>query len=137
LEGVARTTEEGDRRYAPGNWMKGCKEFFVDCLGHAIEHFMLCAWDEEKDIWTHLSHTATNIAFILWALASEGKVTGRDFQRAAVIAQDEKREAEIQANAAAHSSREAGMLSMKSSSEPLPTTTKPYFGYSIAGIPLE
>lgn len=67
MEAVARTREEGDRRYAPGNWMKGSREFFVDCLEHAIEYLMLCVWDEEEDIWTHLGHAATNIAFILWA----------------------------------------------------------------------
>src|SRR5215469_11959942 len=62
MEAVAKTRAEGDQKYAPGNWMQGSKEFFVDCLGHAIEHLMLCAWDDD-DLHTHLGHAATNIAF--------------------------------------------------------------------------
>jgi hypothetical protein len=53
---------------------------------------MLCAWDDEEDMLTHLGHAACNIGFMLWALIM-GKVTRRDFQRAAVIDQDEKQEA--------------------------------------------
>ena len=89
MQAVAKTRAEGDRKYAPGNWVQGSKEFFVDCLSHAIEHLMLCAWDDEEDMLTHLGHTACNIGFILWALI-KGKVTR--FQRAAVIVEDEKRE---------------------------------------------
>jgi hypothetical protein len=85
MAAVADTRVEGDVKYGVGNWMKGSKEFFVDCLGHAIEHLMLCAWDEEESIWTHLGHAATNIAFILWAL-KRGKVTRADFQNAATVA---------------------------------------------------
>src|SRR5215467_13124792 len=40
MEAVAATRVDGDRRYAPGNWMQGSREFWVDCLGHAIEHLM-------------------------------------------------------------------------------------------------
>jgi hypothetical protein len=87
MQAVAKTRAEGDRKYAPGNWMKGSREFFVDCLGHAIEHLMLCVWDDEEDMLTHLGHAATNIGFILWALI-RGKVTRRDFQRAAVVELD-------------------------------------------------
>jgi len=137
MEAVARTREEGDRKYRPGNWMKGSKEFFVDCLGHAIEHLVLCVWDEEESLWTHLGHAATNIGFILWALA-RGKVSRRDFQRAAVVAQDEKREAEarmlmqqqqtILKAQATQLQTESGMPLMKSSSEPFPTTTGCSYG---------
>jgi len=84
MQAVAETRVEGDRKYEPGNWMLGSKEFFVDCLGHAIEHLMECAWDDQEDLETHLGHAATNIAFILWALA-RGKVTRDDFRNAAVI----------------------------------------------------
>jgi hypothetical protein len=34
----AGTRAEANRKYAPGNWQQGSKEFFVDCLAHAIEH---------------------------------------------------------------------------------------------------
>src|SRR5215471_7836447 len=64
MEAVADTRVEGDRKYAPGNWMKGDKEFFVDCLSHAIDHLMDCAWDDHEDLETHLGHAATNIGFI-------------------------------------------------------------------------
>ena len=142
MEAVARTREEGDRKYAPGNWMKGSKEFFVDCLGHAIEHLMLCAWDDEESIFTHFGHAATNIGFILWALA-RGKVTRRDFQRAAVIAQDEKQDALkrlqmeqqqqiLKTQAQAQLQTQSGMLSTKSLSEPLPTTTGCFCGSSVS-----
>jgi hypothetical protein len=133
MQAVAKTRAEGDRKYQPGNWMKGNKEFFVDCLGHAIEHLMLCAWDEEEDIFTHLGHAATNIGFILWALI-RGKVTRRDFQRAAVVDLDEKLEALMAAQQQLQT-QQSGMPLMNSSREPSPTTTKPFFGYSIAGIP--
>jgi hypothetical protein len=139
MEAVARTREEGDRKYAPGNWMKGSKEFFVDCLGHAIEHLVLCVWDEEESLWTHLGHAATNIGFILWALA-RGKVSRRDFQRAAVVAQDEKREAMIRSQMqqqqellkAQMAAQLQSMPLMKSSSEPSPTTIGGCCGSSVS-----
>jgi hypothetical protein len=119
MEAVANTRAEGDRKYAPGNWMRGGKEFFVDCLAHAIGHLMECSWDEQEDFETHLGHAACNIGFILWAL-KRGMVTKRDFQRAAVIVEDEKREAmnslisEAQEKAAAQLQSQTGMLSTKS-----------------------
>jgi hypothetical protein len=132
MEAVARTREEGDRKYKPGNWMKGSKEFFVDCLGHAIEHLVLCVWDEEEDLWTHLGHAATNIGFILWGMA-RGKVSRRDFQRAAVVAQDEKEQVlkaqQAKMLAQAQLQSQASMPLMKSSSEPLPSTTGCSCGY--------
>src|SRR5215469_282345 len=36
LEEVAWARYEGDSKYKPGNWMQGNKEFFIDCLDHAI-----------------------------------------------------------------------------------------------------
>jgi hypothetical protein len=85
MAAVADTRVEGDRKYAPGNWMQGNKEFFVDCLGHAIEHLVECAWDDQEDLETHLGHAATNIAFMLWGL-KRNKFTRTDLQNAALIA---------------------------------------------------
>ena len=62
---------EGDLKYGAGNWQKGNKEFFVDCLGHAIEHLMLFAWDDHESLETHLGHAATNIA--LCSMGTEEK----------------------------------------------------------------
>ena len=59
---ASHTRVEGDLKYGAGNWQQGSKEFFVDRLGHAIEHLVLCAWDDD-DLHTHLGHAATNIAF--------------------------------------------------------------------------
>jgi Domain of unknown function (DUF5664) len=84
MAAVADTRVEGDRKYKPGNWMQGNKEFFVDCLGHAIEHLMECAWDDQEDLETHLGHAATNIAFLLWGL-KRNKFTRTDLQNAALI----------------------------------------------------
>ena len=50
LEAVARTRLEGDRKYEPGNWRKGDKEFFVDCLSHAIQHLLDAPWEETEDL---------------------------------------------------------------------------------------
>jgi hypothetical protein len=84
MEAVADTRAEGDCKYEPGNWEQGSEEFFVDCLSHAIEHLMLCSFDEDESIETHLGHAATNIGFILWAL-KRGRVTRESFQRAGLI----------------------------------------------------
>jgi hypothetical protein len=84
MEEVAATRTEGDRKYGPNNWMRGSREFFVDCLGHAIDHLMDCAWDEKEPLETHLGHAATNIGFILWAL-KRGIITKADLQNAAMF----------------------------------------------------
>src|SRR5262245_46631582 len=84
MEAVADTRVEGDVKYGVGNWMQGSKEFFVDCLGHAIGHLMDCAWDDEEDLKTHLGHAATNIGFMLWAL-KRNKFNKTDLQNAAMV----------------------------------------------------
>ena len=84
LEVVAETRVHGDLKYEPGNWMKGDKEFFVDCLSHAIQHLMDAPWDNDEDFDTHLGHAACNLAFILWAWR-RGKISREDFQNAAAI----------------------------------------------------
>lgn len=84
MEAVADARVAGDRRYAPNNWQSGDREFFIDCLSHAIDHLMDCPWDEEESLETHLGHAATNIAFLLWAL-KRGKVCKADLQIAALI----------------------------------------------------
>lgn len=84
IQEVAWTRYEGDNKYEPGNWMKGSKEFFIDCLNHAIEHLQDAPFDETEDIYTHLGHSACNIGFILWALR-RGIITREDFQNAALI----------------------------------------------------
>lgn len=84
MEAVAWTRLEGDRKYEPGNWKNGDREFFADCMSHAIQHLMDAPWDEEEDLTTHLGHAATNIAFILWAL-KRGRITREDFQRIACL----------------------------------------------------
>ena len=86
LEAVAWTRLEGDRKYAPGNWQKGDREFFVDCLSHAIQHLMDAPWEETEDFETHLAHAATNIAFILWA-KRRGLVSREDFRQVAQLFQ--------------------------------------------------
>jgi hypothetical protein len=86
LEAVAWTRLEGDRKYAPGNWMLGDKEFFVDALSHAIQHLIDAPWDGAEDFDTHLAHAATNIAFILWA-KRRGVVSREDFQQVARLLQ--------------------------------------------------
>jgi hypothetical protein len=43
---------------------------------------MICAWDDEEDLYTHLGHAATNIGLMLWALV-RGKLTSDDLQDAA------------------------------------------------------
>jgi hypothetical protein len=86
LEAVAWTRLEGDRKYAPGNWQKGGKEFFVDCLSHAIQHLMDAPWEETEDFDTQLAHAATNIAFILWA-RRRGVVSCEDFRQVARLLQ--------------------------------------------------
>ena len=85
IEAVAETRCEGDRKYEPGNWMKGDREFFVDCLSHAIQHLLDAPWEEEEILETHLGHAATNIAFILWALR-RGKIQSEDFRNVARLA---------------------------------------------------
>ena len=82
LEAVAWTRLEGDRKYEPGNWQKGDKDFFVDCLSHAIQHLMDAPWGAAEDFDTHLGHAACNIAFILWA-KRRGVVSREDFQQVA------------------------------------------------------
>ena len=82
MELVGWTRFDGDARYQPGNWMKGDREFFIDCLSHAIEHCMLAPFDEAEDFTTHLGHAACNLAFIAWAVR-RGKVTREDFVNAA------------------------------------------------------
>jgi hypothetical protein len=82
LEAVARTRLEGDRKYGPGNWQQGDKEFFMDCLSHAIQHLMDAPWDDAEEFDTHLGHAACNIAFILWA-KRRGLVDRDDFQQVA------------------------------------------------------
>jgi len=84
LEAVAWTRLEGDRKYEPGNWQKGDKEFFVDCLSHAIQHLMDAPWEAAEDFDTHLGHAACNIAFILWA-KRRGVVSREDFQQVALL----------------------------------------------------
>jgi hypothetical protein len=81
MEAVAWTRLEGDVEYEPGNWMDGDREFFVDCLGHAIEHLLLAPFDYSED---HFGHAATNIGFILWAI-KHGKVERSDFSNAAKL----------------------------------------------------
>jgi len=82
LEAVAWTRLEGDRKYEPGNWKKGDREFFVDSLSHAIQHLLDAPWEESEDFDTHLAHAACNIAFILWA-KRRGVVSVKDFQQVA------------------------------------------------------
>jgi hypothetical protein len=84
LEAVADTRLHGDRKYQPANWMRGDKEFFVDCLSHAIKHLIDAPWDSDEDFDTHLGHAACNIAFILWA-KRRGKISREDYQNAARI----------------------------------------------------
>jgi hypothetical protein len=84
MEAVAWTRYEGDTKYDPGNWRQGDKEFFVDCLSHAIEHLFDMPFDEQEDPYTHLGHAACNIGFILWAM-KRGIVTREDFVNAARI----------------------------------------------------
>jgi len=84
LEAVAETRLHGDRKYKPGNWMQGDREFFVDCLSHAIKHLIDAPWDNDEDFYTHLGHAACNIAFILWA-RRRGKISHEDYQNAAAI----------------------------------------------------
>jgi hypothetical protein len=84
MAAVADTRVEGDCKYGVNNWTEGDEEFFVDCLGHAIEHLMLCAWDEDESLETHLGHAATNIGFILWALKRR-KISRESLQSAALI----------------------------------------------------
>jgi hypothetical protein len=81
IEAVAWTRFDGDAKYAPGNWMQGDREFFVDCLSHAIQHLYSVPWDTSED---HLGHAATNIGFILWAL-KHGKVEQADFARVSQV----------------------------------------------------
>jgi hypothetical protein len=87
LQEVAKTRQEGDIKYEPNNWMLANKEYFVDCLSHAIEHLIEAPWEKDEDIYLHLGHAACNISFILWALR-RGKVTAKDFQQMAVIVQN-------------------------------------------------
>lgn len=81
LEAVAWTRFDGDAKYAVGNWKQGDREFFVDCLSHAIEHLYEFPDDEGED---HLGHAACNIAFILWGL-THGKVNRGDFRNVASV----------------------------------------------------
>ena len=64
--------------------MQGDREFFVDCLSHAIKHLIDAPWDNDEDFDTHLGHAATNIAFILWA-RRRGKISRSDYQNAATV----------------------------------------------------
>jgi hypothetical protein len=64
--------------------MRGDKEFFVDCLSHAIKHLIDAPWDNDEDFDTHLGHAACNIAFILWA-RRRGKISPEDYQNAAAV----------------------------------------------------
>jgi hypothetical protein len=85
LQAVAQTRQHGDLKYEPGNWKKGDRAFFVDCVNHTIEHL----WDTVDpdsltDPMVSLGHAATNIAFMLWALR-RGVIERRDFERAAVL----------------------------------------------------
>lgn len=114
MEVVADTRAEGDCKYQPGNWKQGDEEFFVDCLGHAIEHLMLCAWDEDESLETHLGHAATNIGFILWALKRQ-KVTKESFRRAGLIVGRSTPTSTIES-------------STPPSKTPLPTSTEPCSG---------
>lgn len=82
LRAVAQTRMEGDLKYEVGNWMAGDRSFFVDCLSHAIEHLIAVGRGDLTE--DHLGHAATNIGFILWALAN-GKLTLEDFAQAAKI----------------------------------------------------
>jgi hypothetical protein len=82
MEAVAWTRHEGDTKYGPNNWMAGDREFFADCLSHAIQHLMDASWDDTESLETHLGHAATNIGFILWAL-KRGKVTREVLQNIA------------------------------------------------------
>ncbi len=84
MEAVALTRQEGDLKYQVGNWMRGDREFFVDCLSHAIQHLMDAPSDPDEDMLTHLGHAATNIGFILWAMKRD-KVTREDFQNIAAV----------------------------------------------------
>lgn len=81
VEAVAAARVEGDLKYEPGNWMKGGKEFFIDCLSHAIEHLFQFPHDASED---HLGHAACNIAFMLWAV-KRGIVKREDFINAARV----------------------------------------------------
>lgn len=89
IEAVARTRLEGDTKYEPGNWVKGDRLFFIDCLSHAIAHLFGAAFpedtdDPQEDVYTHLGHAATNIAFILHGL-KHGKLTKEDWRNIARV----------------------------------------------------
>jgi hypothetical protein len=85
MQAVAETRRRGDMKYEPGNWKKGDRVFFVDCLNHCIEHLYNVTESETLEgAGEALGHAATNIGFMLWAMR-RGLVTRRDFEQAAVL----------------------------------------------------
>lgn len=88
LHAVAASRLRGDVTYAPGNWMHGDRLFFIDCINHTIEHlYRAVDCSDPEDIEVHFGNAATNIAFMLWALA-RGIIRRGEFMDFATIWQE-------------------------------------------------
>ena len=78
LEAFAEVLTRGANKYGPYNWKRGQKDFFLDAWNHAFVH--LQRFKEGDHSEDHLGHLACNVAFMVWAVKSDG-VSQEDFGR--------------------------------------------------------